>query len=60
MEDGKPTNVRWTVLALACFTSWFLYLHRYTWNFIGPALETEYGFNKAETGSLAAFFNITY
>ena len=60
MEDGKPTNVRWTVLALACFTSWFLYLHRYTWNFISPALETEYGFTKTETGSLASFFNITY
>jgi len=32
----RPTNVRWLIFALACGTSWFLYLHRYTWNFIRP------------------------
>jgi hypothetical protein len=38
-RTGHPTNVRGLVFALACGTSWFLYLHRYTWNFIRPELD---------------------
>lgn len=60
VNESRPTHVRWMVMGLACFTSWFLYLHRYTWNFIGPELEKEYGFSKTAIGSLATFFNISY
>ena len=51
-----PTRVRWLVFGLACASSWMLYLHRYTWNFIGPELEKSYGLSKAELGTLFSFF----
>ena len=56
----RPSNVRWLIFALSCGASWFLYLHRYTWNFIGPDLEKEFGFNKTETQALFSFFTPTY
>lgn len=58
--EDRPTNVRWTVFVLACLTSWFLYLHRYTWNFIGPFLKKEYGLSQTQLGELGAFFNLSY
>jgi len=57
---ARPTSVRWTMFALSCGTSWFLYLHRYTWNFVGPQLQTEYGFNDTQIGTLGSLFNWTY
>ena len=52
----SPTRVRWLVFGLACASSWMLYLHRYTWNFIGPELERTHGLSKAELGTLFSFF----
>jgi sugar phosphate permease len=56
----KPTNVRWLMFVLACGTSFFLYLHRYTWNFIGVYLEKDYGFSNTALGALGSFFSPTY
>jgi|GEM_PF-190674 len=57
---GKPTNVRWEMFALACGTSWFLYLHRYTWNIVGAKLMAEHGFSKTQLGAIFTFFSPTY
>jgi len=56
----RPTRVRWLVFTLACGTSWFLYLHRYTWNFIRPELEKEYGFSNAQLEGIFTVFNFSY
>lgn len=58
--DERPTNVRWMMFALSCLTSWFLYLHRYTWNLIVPELKAEYEFTNTQIGALGSFFNISY
>ena len=55
-----PTNVRWTIFVLACTTSFLLYMHRYTWNFIGVFLIKDYGFSKLELGALTSFFTLSY
>lgn len=59
-DTERPTNVRWLVFALACGSSWFLYLHRYTWNFVGPELQKEYGFSNTQMGTLFTMFSPTY
>ena len=56
----RPTQIRWLVFSLACGSSWFLYLHRYTWNFIGPELERTHGFSKTELGTLFSLFVPSY
>lgn len=56
----KPTGVRWRMFALACLTSWFFYLHRYTWNFIGPGLGEDFGWTRIKWGALATFFTPAY
>lgn len=56
----QPTRVRWLIFALACGSSWFLYLHRYTWNVIGPFLESDLGLSKTEQGVIFGFFTYTY
>ena len=38
----QPTNVRRLVFALACATSFVLYLHRYVWGFIKTAVADEF------------------
>ena len=54
----RPTHVRWIVFALASTTSWMLYLHRYTFALIKPALVEEWGITKSELGLLdSAFFS---
>jgi MFS transporter, ACS family, glucarate transporter len=57
---AAPTRVRWVIFALACATSWFLYLHRYTWNFVGPELKREFGYNNEQVGWLVSCFNAAY
>ncbi|RPI86862.1 MAG: MFS transporter [Planctomycetaceae bacterium] len=57
---AHPTGIRWVVLALACGTSFFLYLHRYTWNFVVPQLRSEYGWSFDETQAAYIWFNVTY
>ena len=56
----QPTNRRWVMFSLACGTSWFLYLHRYTWNIVRVALRDDYEFSNTTLGTLEACFNFTY
>ena len=56
----RATRVRWLVFALACGTSWLLYLHRYTWNFIRPQLAEEYGFSNTQLEDIFTVFNFSY
>ncbi|MEX1232144.1 MAG: MFS transporter [Planctomycetaceae bacterium] len=56
----RPTNVRFLILCLGCVTSFLLYAHRATWNFVGPELEQSYGFDRKEISLLYSCFSITY
>jgi len=56
----QPTNVRWTVFVLCCGSSWFLYLHRYTFALIKPSLIREWGLDEAELGLLDSAFSLCY
>jgi sugar phosphate permease len=58
--NQKPTNRRWIIFSLAAGTSWFLYLHRFTFGVIRPELEKEYGFSNTELDSIFALFNLSY
>lgn len=55
-----PTNVRWRMFALACGTSWFLYLHRYAWNIVGPKIQETYQFDHTQSGFVFSLFYWTY
>lgn len=55
-----PTKRRWIVFGLAAATSFILYLHRYTWNFIRPELMTEYNYSNQEMGYLDTAFYASY
>ncbi len=54
------TNRRWHIFWLSCATSWLLYLHRYTFNFIKPELAHEYGYTETQLGGLFSLFYVTY
>ena len=58
----KPdaTNIRWGIFALACGTSFLLYLHRYSWNIIGPKLQEEFSFSNTQIAFLFSLFYYTY
>lgn len=58
--SGRPTNRRWLMFSLAAGTSWFLYLHRFTFGVIRPELKREYGLSNLELDSIFALFNLTY
>jgi sugar phosphate permease len=55
-----PTNRRRVVFALACITSFLLYLHRYTWNLIRPELQREYGFSNTTLEAIGSTFYFSY
>ena len=57
---ARPTGIRWLVLALACVTSWLLYLHRYSWGVIKPEVKAEFGFSDTQLGWLDSAFNLSY
>lgn len=59
-RQAAPTQIRWLVFALGCGTSWFLYLHRYTFNFIKQPLVDEYGLSETSVGTIFGLFNFTY
>lgn len=59
-DDARPTNVRWLIFTLAAATSWMLYLHRYTWNFIRPELKEDYGFSNVQLEGIYTVFNLSY
>lgn len=56
----RPTNRRWLMFSLACGASWFLYLHRYTWQFIRLELRNEYDFSNTTLQTLHACFSFSY
>lgn len=58
-SQQKPTNVRWAVFGLACGTSWLLYLHRYTFALIKPALVEEWKLDKVKLGFLDSAFSFS-
>lgn len=63
-EPGNPdagaSRIRWRIFALACGASWFLYLHRYAWNIVGPKLQEQYQFDHTTSGWIFALFYATY
>ena len=59
-EPPRPTGVRWRVFALACGTSFLLYLHRYTWNIVGPKLQDEFGFSNLQISGILAWWSVAY
>jgi sugar phosphate permease len=56
----RLTPMQWRVFALACGTSFLLYLHRYHWNIVGPGLQKDFGFSNRAVGFLFALFYCTY
>lgn len=58
--DARPTRIRWLVFALACGISWLLYLHRYAWGVIKPAVKAETGLSDVELGWLDSAFSASY
>lgn len=59
-EATAPTKVRWVVFALACTTSFLLYLHRYTWGFIKSDVQQEFGWSLDQLGMLDGVFSASY
>ena len=58
--DQRPTNVRQGVFALACGTSWLLYLHRYSFALVKPALKKEWDLGTDDLGYLDSAFSLSY
>jgi sugar phosphate permease len=60
--DGppRPSAVRWRVFALACGASFLLYLHRYSWNLVGPKLQEEFALSHTQANVLFSLFYYTY
>ena len=48
------------VFSLAFGTSWLLYLHRYAFGFIMPALKEEWDLSKSELGLIDSAFSLSY
>ncbi|MDR3638854.1 MAG: MFS transporter [Isosphaeraceae bacterium] len=61
-NDGppRPSAVRWRVFALACGASFLLYLHRYSWNIVGPKLQEEFQLSHTQSNILFSLFYYTY
>jgi sugar phosphate permease len=58
---ARPTHARWLIFALACATSWLLYLHRYSWGVIRPSFKADHpGLDDEQMGWLDGVFNLTY
>ncbi len=58
--QDSPTGVRWRIFLLACGASFLLYLHRYSWNVVGPKLQSEFAFTNTQTALLFSLFYYTY
>lgn len=56
----RPTSIRWRIFGLACGTSFLLYLHRYTWNLIGPELQRDHDLSNTQIQVLFSLFYYTY
>jgi MFS transporter, ACS family, glucarate transporter len=60
MVMNSATRIRWTIFALSCGTSFLLYLHRYSWNIVGPKLQDQFSFSNTQTAFLFSLFYYTY
>lgn len=58
--EESPSRVRWLMFGLACGTSWFLYLHRYAWAIVLPAIQKAHDLDDAQAGALTSLFYRTY
>lgn len=56
----KPSKVRWIVFVLLFGTSWLLYVHRYIFGYIKPAIAEEYDLSTTELGALDSAFSASY
>ena len=56
----RMTPIQWRVFALACGTSFLLYVHRYSWNIVGPMLQKDFQLSNREAGFLFSLFYYTY
>ncbi len=56
----RLTPIQWRVFALACGTSFLLYVHRYSWNIVGPMLQKDFQLSNRESGFLFSLFYYTY
>lgn len=56
----RASQVRWRIFALACGASFLLYLHRYSWNVIGPKLQSDLSFSHTQVAFLFSLFYYTY
>jgi len=59
-NSERATNVRWLIFALACGTSFILYLHRYTWGFIKADVGETFGWSPSQLGLLDGIFSLSY
>jgi MFS transporter, ACS family, glucarate transporter len=59
-DEPQPTGIRWRIFALACGTSFLLYLHRYSWNMVRPNLIDEYGLSNTRAEFFFSVFYLTY
>ncbi|MBX3420856.1 MAG: MFS transporter [Pirellulaceae bacterium] len=59
-STSAPTNIRWHIFALACGASFLLYLHRYSWNVVGPKLQEQFAFSHTQVALLFSLFYYTY
>jgi len=60
LHAESPTNVRWLMFGLACGTSWFLYVHRYAWQFVGPLIQETYQLDHTRSLFVFSLFYWTY
>lgn len=56
----SPRARPWVIFLLACGASFLLYLHRYSWNIVGPSLRKALGFSNRQEGFLFSLFYYTY
>ncbi|HEU5116508.1 MAG TPA: MFS transporter, partial [Isosphaeraceae bacterium] len=60
VDRSRPTTIRWRVFALACAASFLLYLHRYTWNIVGPKIQERFDLSNTQAQFLFSLFYYTY
>jgi ACS family glucarate transporter-like MFS transporter len=60
LSSHPPTQIRWLVFALACGTSFLLYLHRYCWGVVKGSVKGELGLSDLQLGWLDSAFAVTY
>ncbi len=56
----RLTAIQWRVFTLACGASFLLYVHRYSWNIVGPMLQKDFQLSNRESGFLFSLFYYTY